>query len=77
MVRISIERNKRLAGAERQQLGRQLVREYARGASLATLAQRHQTSAGRVRLILLEQGVVLRPRGGDMRSPRARRRAQR
>jgi hypothetical protein len=77
VVTISVERNKRLPPGDRKRLGKQLAREYGKGASLATLAARHGTSPGRVRLLLLEQGVTLRPRGGDMRSDQARRRRPR
>lgn len=71
---VRVEPNKRLPEADRKRLGEQLAREYASGASLATLAARHRTSAGRVRSILLEHGVELRSRGGDMRSNQARHR---
>lgn len=72
MATIKVERNKRLSADERQQLGAQLADEYGSGASLSALAERHGTSAGRVRLILLEQGVTLRSRGGDTRSAEAK-----
>lgn len=74
VVTVTVEPNKRLPAADRKTLGGQLAKEYGTGASLATLAARHRTSAGRVRLLLIEQGVALRPRGGDMRSDRAKRR---
>jgi hypothetical protein len=44
----------------------QLVREYAEGASILTLADRHGLYFKRVRQLLLTQGVVLRP---SMKSP--------
>lgn len=74
MSTVRVEPNKRLNEADRKQLGEQLAQEYAAGASMATLAARHRTSAGRVRLVLLDHGVTLRPRGGDMRSDHARHR---
>jgi Helix-turn-helix domain len=74
---VNVKPNKRLTPADRKKLGKQLVREYGKGASLSTLAARYGTSAGRVRLLLLEQGVTLRARGGDVRSDRARQRRAR
>lgn len=74
VVTVNVEPNKRLTPGERQKFGKQLAKEYGRGASMSALAARHGTSAGRVRLLLLEQGVTLRTRGGDVRSDRARQR---
>jgi hypothetical protein len=64
---MEIERNKRLTPDQRQDLARKLAEGYAQGTSLAALAEAHGTSAGRVRLILLEAGVQMRARGGNMR----------
>jgi len=64
-----VEKLKRLSLADRDRLGGQLEQAYTRGASLASLAASHRTSAGRVRLILLERGVVLRRPGGSTRRP--------
>ena len=64
-----VEKHKRLSPADRARLGGQLEQAYTQGASIASLAASHQTSAGRVRLILLERGVVLRPPGGSTRTP--------
>lgn len=66
---VDVEKNKRLSTADREKLGARLEKEYAKGTSIATLAEEHGTSAGRVRLILLERGVVLRKRGGNTRRP--------
>ena len=77
VVFIHVEPNKHLTPADRKKLATQLAKEYGRGASMATLAARYCTSAGRVRLLLLEQGVTLRPRGGDMRSAQAQHRRAR
>lgn len=66
---VDIEKNRRMSDADRDKLGRRLEKDYAKGASLAALAQQHGTSAGRVRLILLERGVTLRSRGGSYRKP--------
>lgn len=71
-----VEKNKRLSAADRDKLGSRLEKSYVKGRSIAALAEESGTSAGRVRLILLERGVVLRPRGGNTRKPdpeRARR----
>ena len=64
-----VEKNKRLSASDREKLGARLEKAYAKGTSIAALAQESGTSAGRVRLILLERGVVLRPRGGNTRKP--------
>lgn len=64
-----VEKNKRLSAADRDKLGAILEKAYAKGTSIAALAESHGTSAGRVRLVLLERGVVLRPRGGNTRKP--------
>ena len=64
-----VEKNKRLSAADREALGARLERDYAQGTSIAALAEEHGTSAGRVRLILLERGVTLRARGGNTRKP--------
>ena len=65
----NLERHKRLSADERDSLGGRLEESYKQGRSLAELADEHGTSAGRVRLILLERGVTLRPRGGNTRKP--------
>ncbi len=64
-----LERHKRLTPADRDALGAKLEKAYASGRSLAELGEEHGTSAGRVRLILLERGVTLRSRGGAVRKP--------
>ncbi len=64
-----VEKNKRLSAGDRDKLGGRLEKAYAKGTSIAALAEEHGTSAGRVRLILLERGVTLRPRGGNTRKP--------
>jgi hypothetical protein len=64
-----LERHKRLSADERDSLGKELEKAYTAGRSLAELGQEHGTSAGRVRLILLERGVTLRSRGGAVRKP--------
>ena len=64
-----LERHKRLSTSDRDALGGKLEKAYTGGRSLAELGEEHGTSAGRVRLILLERGVVLRSRGGAVRKP--------
>ncbi len=64
-----LEKNKRLSAADRDTLGKALEKAYAGGTSIADLATEHGTSAGRVRLVLLERGVTLRKRGGNTRKP--------
>ena len=64
-----VEKNKRLSAEARAELGSTLEKDYGQGKSIAALAEEHGTSAGRVRLILLERGVVLRKRGGNTRRP--------
>ncbi len=64
-----VEKNKRLSAADREKIGARLEKAYAKGTSIAALADQQGTSAGRVRLILLERGVVLRHRGGNTRKP--------
>ena len=64
-----LERHKRLSKDDRDALGAKLEKAYAAGRSLAELGEEHGTSAGRVRLILLERGVTLRSRGGAVRKP--------
>ena len=66
---MALEKNKRMTSAERSGLGDKLVKDYDKGHSLVELSQRHGTSAGRIRSILLERGVTLRPRGGAVRKP--------
>ena len=70
----TLERHQRLSPQDRDRLGKAMAKEYGGKArpSLATLAEQFGTSPGRCRLLLLEQGVQLRSRGGDTRSPAAR-----
>lgn len=66
---LSVEKHKRLSAADRDELGGRLEKAYTEGISIAALAQEYGTSAGRVRLLLLERGVALRSRGGSRRKP--------
>lgn len=66
----NIEKHKRLTADERDKLGAKLEKEYDTGKhSLASLAEKYGTTAGRVRKILLERDVVLKGRGGAQRKP--------
>lgn len=69
-----LQRNERLAPEQRQDLGGQLAAGYRRGRSIAGLAAEVGTSPGRVRALLLEQGVALRARGGSAGRTRTGRR---
>lgn len=63
-----IEKHKRMSADEREKLGAKLQKDYETGKySLAALGEKHGTSAGRVRLLLLERGVTLKTRGGANR----------
>lgn len=67
---MTITKHQRMTESEREKLGATLEKEYATGKhSLAALGEKHGTTAGRVRLILLERGVTLRTRGGAVRKP--------
>ena len=66
---VKVTKHKRLSVPDREMLGARMERAYTRGASIASLAEKNGTSAGRVRLMLFERGVVLRTRGGHMRQP--------
>ena len=64
-----IKRHQRLSVAERDKLGNQVEKSYAKGRSLSEIAEEVGTSAGRVRSLLLQRGVLLRSRGGNTRKP--------
>jgi len=57
-------RRPRLSGKERRARARELARDYDRGATIRSLAADYRMSYGTVRLLLLEEGVRLRGRGG-------------
>ncbi|MEU5834537.1 helix-turn-helix domain-containing protein [Streptomyces diacarni] len=54
----------RLTGKERRTTARDLARDYERGATIRGLVAEYRMSYGTVRLLLLEEGVQLRGRGG-------------
>ena len=58
-------RARELSPADRDQLAQRLAARYRDGASLQALATDTGVSYGLVRRLLLDQGVELRPRGGD------------
>ncbi len=59
-------------GHERTLVARELARRYHEGHSLHRVAADSGYSYGRVRQLLLESGVALRPRGGSRtRTPRS------
>jgi len=65
---MTITKHKRMTDDERDKLGAKLEKDYITGKwSLGRLADKHGTSAGRVRLLLLEMGVKIRTRGGANR----------
>jgi hypothetical protein len=63
-----LRRGQRLAGAERDQIGRDLLRRYQSGRSIREICQETGYSIGRVRRLLIEQGVQFRGRGGATRA---------
>jgi hypothetical protein len=58
----------RITGPERVKLGRALLAEYDKGASIRQLAARHGRSIGSVRRLLIDAGVTFRSRGGATRA---------
>lgn len=61
------EKGRRIVGAERQTLARDLVQRYTNGESIRALAQSTGRSYGFVHRVLTESGVQLRQRGGARR----------
>lgn len=62
-----IAKGKRIVGTARREVGEDLRTKYEKGASIRTLAQDIGRSYGFVHRVLSENGVKLRPRGGDVR----------
>ena len=60
---VQIDRRRTLRGGERDFLGRRHAAQYEAGASLRELSAQTGRSLAWCRAILLERGVVLRPRG--------------
>ena len=65
---------RRLSLLERQELGLVVAEQYRQGGSIAVLAEQLGTSSGRVRGLLLDQGVRLRAPGGSAGHDRSGRR---
>jgi hypothetical protein len=65
------EKGRRIVGAERQTLAKDLVRRYGEGESIRALATSTGRSYGFIHRVLTESGVQLRQRGGARRRKRA------
>jgi hypothetical protein len=65
------EKGRRIVGAERQTLAKDLVRRYTNGESIRALASSTGRSYGFVHRVLTESGVQLRQRGGARRRKKA------
>ena len=65
------EKGRRIVGAERQTLAKDLVRRYTSGESIRALASSTGRSYGFVHRVLTESGVQLRQRGGARRRKKA------
>ncbi len=63
----STEKGRRIIGAERQTLAKDLVKRYTTGESIRALASSTGRSYGFVHRVLTESGVQLRQRGGARR----------
>ncbi|GGJ81262.1 transcriptional regulator [Pilimelia anulata] len=61
------EKGRRIVGAERQSLSKDLVKRYTSGESIRALAAATGRSYGFVHRVLSESGVQLRQRGGARR----------
>jgi predicted transcriptional regulator len=61
------EKGRRIVGAERQTLAKDLVKRYTSGESIRALASSTGRSYGFVHRVLTESGVQLRQRGGARR----------
>jgi hypothetical protein len=67
----STEKGRRIVGAERQTLAKDLVKRYTNGESIRALAASTGRSYGFVHRVLPESGVQLRQRGGARRRKKA------
>src|SRR2546423_10045588 len=65
------EKGRRIVGAERQTLAKDLVKRYTSGESIRALASSTGRSYGFVHRVLTESGVQLRQRGGARRRKKA------
>jgi predicted transcriptional regulator len=64
------EKGRRIVGAERQTLAKDLVKRYSEGESIRSLATSTGRSYGFIHRVLTESGVQLRQRGGARRRKR-------
>jgi predicted transcriptional regulator len=67
----STEKGRRIVGAERTTLAKDLVKRYTGGESIRALAASTGRSYGFVHRVLTESGVQLRQRGGARRRKKA------
>jgi hypothetical protein len=65
------EKGRRIVGAERATLAKDLVKRYTSGESIRALASSTGRSYGFVHRVLTESGVQLRQRGGARRRKKA------
>ncbi|GLZ78891.1 hypothetical protein Afil01_36980 [Actinorhabdospora filicis] len=65
------DKGRRIVGAERATLARNLVQRYSQGESIRALATATGRSYGFVHRVLTESGVQLRQRGGARRRKQA------
>lgn len=63
-----LAKGRRITGAERAKLGRDLKRRYEAGASIRELATDTSRSYGFIHRVLTDEGAALRGRGGATRA---------
>ncbi|MFG3438356.1 helix-turn-helix domain-containing protein [Nonomuraea sp. NPDC047897] len=68
---MKVRKYARIVGLERAQLAAAVVERYKAGASVRGIAVSMGRSYGFVHRLLEEEGVELRPRGGNQRPARA------
>ncbi len=64
----TLAKGKRITGAERESLAKDLKQRYSAGASIRELAAETNRSYGFIHRLLSDSGVKLRGRGGATRS---------
>nr|WP_267883146.1 MULTISPECIES: helix-turn-helix domain-containing protein [Streptomyces] len=60
-----VDKGKQITGAAREELMREMKKQYENGLSIRAVAEAHGRSYGFVHQVLTEAGVPLRSRGGD------------
>ena len=60
-----VDKGKQITGAAREELTREMKKQYENGLSIRAIAEAHGRSYGFVHQVLTEAGVPLRSRGGD------------